>query len=101
MFYLSWDSLWKASFPATPNDLLSFKHDYHYDEQAPKQADMGATAGSQFSTWYSQFIRINGPDDMNVVFTTLLSWEEWVNSPRASATPLSHAVLSEGDFVTL
>jgi hypothetical protein len=71
MFYLSWENLWKASFPPTPSDLLAFKHDYTYEEQAPVQATMGRTTGSDFAAWCGQ----GAP--RNVAFTTLLSWEEF------------------------
>jgi hypothetical protein len=73
MFYLSWDNLWKASFPQTSNDLLAFmQHTPHMEGGNAHQAVMGPTANSGFSGWLAG---VGG--NPNLMFSTLLSWEEF------------------------
>ena len=73
MFYLSWDNLWKASFPQTSNNLLAFmEHTPHMDGLHVPQATMGRTANSGFSAWVA-----GAGGQPNLMFSTMLSWEEF------------------------
>ena len=72
MFYLSWDDLWKASFPQINAALHNmFQHDpietHHF-------ATFGAGAGT-FRTWARTLPDANNPTP-NVSFTGILSIEE-------------------------
>ena len=52
MFYLSWHTLWKASFPPTPPDLHAFFHSSREEHKVMTPPAMGPSPHCNFKNWY-------------------------------------------------